>query len=81
MMVKLCSSRRCYPSGDGLLFTIGKGPDGAGTRWDQARVVVESLRTRERKTVLEGGSNARYVRTGHLIYAVGGIVFAAPFAS
>ena len=67
------------PDGDGLLFTIAKFAQGAGTRWDQARVVVQSLRTGERKTVLEGGSDARFIRTGHLTYAVGGILFAAPF--
>lgn len=67
------------PGGDGLIFTIRKAPDGAGTQWDQARVVVQSLRTGHRKTVLESGSDARYVRTGHLIYVVGGILFAAPF--
>ncbi len=66
------------PGGDALLFTIAK-LTGGPARWDQARVVVQSLRTGERKTVLEGGSGARYVSTGHLIYAVGGIVFAAPF--
>jgi Tol biopolymer transport system component/tRNA A-37 threonylcarbamoyl transferase component Bud32 len=67
------------PGGDRLLFTIGKVAEDLGTRWDQARVVVQSLRTGERKTILEGGSDARFVRTGHLIYAVGGILFAAPF--
>ena len=66
------------PGGDALLFTIAN-LTGGPARWDQARAVVQSLRTGERKTVLEGGSGARYVRTGHLIYAVGGIVFAAPF--
>ena len=67
------------PGGDGLLFTIAKLAHGAETRWDQARVVVQSLRTGERKTILEGGSDARFVRTGHLIYGVGGILFAVPF--
>ena len=66
------------PGGDALLFTIAS-LTGGPARWDQARAVVQSLRTGERKTVLEGGSGARYVSTGHLIYAVGGIVFAAPF--
>jgi eukaryotic-like serine/threonine-protein kinase len=66
------------PGGDALLFTIAS-LTGGPARWDQARAVVQSLRTGERKTVLEGGSGARYVRTGHLIYAVGGVVFAAPF--
>jgi Tol biopolymer transport system component/tRNA A-37 threonylcarbamoyl transferase component Bud32 len=67
------------PGGDALLFTIGRVAQDLGTRWDQARVVVQSLRTGERKTILEGGSDARFVSTGHLIYAVGGILFAAPF--
>jgi Tol biopolymer transport system component len=66
------------PGGDALLFTIAS-LTGGPARWDQARAVVQSLRTGERKTVLEGGSGARYVSTGHLIYTVGGIVFAAPF--
>ena len=66
------------PGGDALLFTIAS-LTGGPARWDQARAVVQSLRTGERKTVLEGGSGARYVSTGHLIYAVGGVVFAAPF--
>jgi serine/threonine-protein kinase len=66
------------PGGDALLFTIAKLAGGPA-RWDQARVVVQSLRTGERKTVLDGGSDARFVSTGHLIYGVGGIVFAAPF--
>ncbi len=68
-----------FPDGDALLFTIVKAPQGAAIRWDQARVVVQSLSTGERKTVLEGGSDARLVSTGHLVYAVGSILFAAPF--
>ena len=68
-----------FPGGDALLFTIGKASHGTGTRWDQARVVVQSLSTGERKTVLEGGSDARLVQHWPPVYAVGGIVFAAPF--
>ncbi len=33
----------------------------------------------ERKTLFEGGSAARYVPTGHLVYAVGGSLFALAF--
>ena len=33
----------------------------------------------ERKTIVEGGSHARYVSTGHIVYVVGGVLFAAPF--
>jgi serine/threonine-protein kinase len=66
------------PGGNSLLFTIARSADGP-SRWDTARVVVQSLESRERKTVLEGGSAAQYIPTGHLLYARGGIVFAVPF--
>ena len=41
--------------------------------------MVQSLRSGERKTLLEGGSHARYVPTGHLVFARGGVLFAVPF--
>jgi DNA-binding beta-propeller fold protein YncE len=51
----------------------------ATRRWDNARIVVQSIRSGERTTVLEGGSDARYLPTGHLVYAVGGTLFAVRF--
>ena len=66
------------PGGDALLFTLARTADGP-TRWDSARIVVQSLRSSERKTVVEGGSAGRYVPSGHLVYARGGVVFAVPF--
>lgn len=65
------------PDGQHLLFTIatGSGPD----RWDKARVVVQSLRSGERETLFENGSDARYLPTGHIVYAVGGSLFAVAF--
>jgi len=42
-------------------------------------MVAESLTSHERKTVIDGGSDARYLPTGHLVYALGGVVFALPF--
>jgi hypothetical protein len=66
------------PGGNTLLFTIAKTAEGP-SRWDTARVVVQSLESHERKTVLEGGSAARYVPTGHVLYARGGTIFAIPF--
>ena len=41
--------------------------------------VVQTLTSGSRKTVVNGGSGARYLRTGHLLYAHGGIVLAVPF--
>ena len=66
------------PDGSTLLFTVASVADG-DSRWDKARVVVQSMNTGVRKEILTGGSDPRYVRTGHLLYSTRGIVFAVPF--
>ena len=63
--------------GRAVLFTLAK--DAGSDRWDTAQIVVQSLSSGERKVVLRGGSDARYVPTGHLVYALGGTVLAVPF--
>ena len=65
------NSPQMLPDGQTLLFTLGAST-GSRDRWDQARIVVQSLRSGERKTLIEGGSHARYVPTGHLVFARGG---------
>ena len=40
---------------------------------------MQSLGSDERKTLIVGGSDARYVPTGHLLYAVAGRVLAVAF--
>ena len=72
------NSPQMLPDGQTLLFTLGANT-GSRDRWDQARIMVKSLRSGELKTVLEGGSHARYVPTGHLVFARGGVLFAVPF--
>ena len=67
------------PDGDTLLFTLVKRTDAAIDRWNEAQVVAQSLETGVRKPLLEGGSDARYVSTGHIVYALGGTLFAVPF--
>jgi serine/threonine-protein kinase len=52
---------------------------GLGESWDQAQIVVQSLPSGERKVIVHGGSDGRYVASGHILYAVGGSVFAVPF--
>jgi len=65
------------PDGDSVLFSVTTV---AGqTRWDQGAIAVQSLRSGERKVVWQGGSDAQYVSTGHLVYAVGAALFAVPF--
>ena len=65
------------PDGHSLLMTLTTGS--IQNRWDKAHIVVQSLTSGERKTVVEVGSDARYSPTGHLVYAVGGVAVAVPF--
>src|SRR5262249_38818361 len=41
--------------------------------------VVQSLKSGERHVVISSGSDARYVATGHIIYALGAKLLAIPF--
>ncbi len=67
------------PGGDALLFTIGTNATATLDGWNRAVIVVQSLRTGERKTLVEAGADGRYVPTGHIVYAIGGTLFAVPF--
>ena len=61
--------------GEWVMFAVRKG---AGS-WDDARLVVQSLKTKERRDLGQNGSDARYVPTGHIVYALGDNLFAIPF--
>ncbi len=69
--------------GRSVLFTLATGitdPLGPGADvWDKASIVVQSLESGKRKTLIDGGSDARYVPTGHLVYALEGTLLAVPF--
>ena len=65
------------PGGDTVLFTVATGQ--AGDRWDRAQIVAQSLKSGERKVLVENGSDARYLPSGHLVYAFGGSLFAVVF--
>ena len=69
------------PGGEWVLFTIATGATASATAdtWDKAQIVVQSLKSSERKTLVSGGSDGRYLPTGHLVYALGGVLFAVPF--
>lgn len=67
--------------GGGLLYTLASTTPGPapGTVWDNAKIVVQSLQSNERKTLIEGGSDARYSPTGHIVYAVRGRLLSVAF--
>jgi Tol biopolymer transport system component len=74
---ELVHGPRVLPGGQHVLFTLATGT--APDRWDKAHIVVQSLKSGERRTLIEGGSDARYVPTGHIVYAVSGRLFAIAF--
>jgi len=65
------------PGGDSVLFTVAKAV--SAERWSKAQIVVQSLKSGDRKVLVEGGNAARYLPTGHLTYAVGKTLMAVPF--
>jgi serine/threonine-protein kinase len=74
---ELVNHPQILPGGRHLVFTVLSVPNTLG-RWE-GRVVVQALGSTEQRTILDRGTDARYLPTGHLAYAVGGVVFAAPF--
>ena len=66
------------PDGRTFLYTLLDRTAADENRWESARIVVQTVGG-EPKTIYEGGSNARYVPTGHLVFAVRGSVLAVPF--
>jgi serine/threonine-protein kinase len=67
---------RLLPGGDALIYTVAF----AGiTSYDDARIDLWDLKTRERKTLITGGSAAVYSPSGHIVYARAGKLFAVPF--
>ncbi|MHC4990304.1 MAG: TolB family protein, partial [Planctomycetota bacterium] len=66
------------PDGSAVLFTVLRhAVDIRDAQW--LEVWALSLKTGERSRLIEGGSDARYVSTGHLLFAREGRVMAAPF--
>ncbi len=59
------------PGGETILYTS----------WTTERYNIEvvSMKTGERKTLIEDGAYGRYSPTGHLVFARAGSLFAAPF--
>lgn len=62
------------PDGETLLFSLRRGGS-----WDEAQIVVQSIASGEQRILIEGGADARYVPTGHVVYARGETLLAVPF--
>ena len=83
-IVQLAPDERAYgpqmlPGGRTVLFTVLKNAAPLANDWDNGQIVAQSLADGARRILIEGGSDARYLSSGHLMYSVAGTVFAAPF--
>jgi serine/threonine-protein kinase len=72
---EIAHSPQMLPGSGVLLYTLSNGFD-----WDNAQIVAQATSgAAERKTLIKGGADARYLSTGHIVYAVGGVLWAVPF--
>jgi eukaryotic-like serine/threonine-protein kinase len=66
------------PGGDWVLFSVTTGV--GRSRWDRdSRIVAQSVASGERKVLVAGGADPRYVPTGHLMYALESVLYAVRF--
>ena len=70
------SHPRLLADGETLLFTVRMKETGD---WDETTIVAQSLKTGERKILVENGADPRYAPTGHLVFVRLGTLMAAPF--
>ena len=63
------------PGGEAVLFTVQK----TRARFDDAEIVVRSLANGAETVLVKGAADARYVPSGHLVYARMGALMAQPF--
>jgi dipeptidyl aminopeptidase/acylaminoacyl peptidase len=61
--------------GDSILFTLATGI----SQWDASQIVIQSRKSGERTVLIPGGSDGRYLSTGHIMYVLGNNLLAVPF--
>jgi eukaryotic-like serine/threonine-protein kinase len=64
--------------GAAVLYTVTTGGFGL-ERWDKAQIVVEDIGSGRRKVLVRGGSDGRYLASGHIVYALSTTILAIPF--
>ena len=64
------------PGGHAILFNVEMTAMAAPS---DANVVIQVLETGERQVVVEGGSDPRYLDSGHIVFARTGTLMAVPF--
>jgi WD40 repeat protein len=82
LIVKTESTNMVYgpqllPGGQQVLYSLSNGV--GAEQWDRASIFVQPVNGTDRKLLIEGGSDARYLPSGHLVYALGGTLYAVRF--
>jgi serine/threonine-protein kinase len=72
----IVSDAQLLPDGTAVLATLFSADD---LDLGKGRIVLQSLKSGERKVLIEGAATARYVPTGQIVYAVDGTLYAVPF--
>lgn len=71
---EMASLPQLLPGGRAVLFSVKK----IGENWDVGKVVVQVIGG-ERKTLVDGAADGRYLTSGHLVYARGVTLHAVRF--
>jgi serine/threonine-protein kinase len=90
LLIKTSEGEAAYgaqmlPGGDAVLLTIGNPPDPGRSvepspdLLSNTHIVWQSLRSGERKTIIDRGADARYLSTGHIVYSDGDALLAVRF--
>jgi serine/threonine protein kinase len=69
------ASPQMLPGGKAIVFSVKKRTDS----WDKGQLVAQPLDGGARKLLIDGGSDGRYLPTGHLVYGLGGVMLAVRF--
>jgi len=64
------------PGGGAVLFTSATSSD---DEFDDASIEILNLSTQQRRVIYQGGTYARYINSGHILFVNGGSLFAFPF--
>jgi eukaryotic-like serine/threonine-protein kinase len=62
------------PDHSGMIYTVWTGKS-----FNDARIEGYSFKTGERKTLLDGGTGARYLPSGHIVFGRNGTLYSVPF--
>lgn len=67
------------PDGQTVLFSIATRSGSDPADWEKAKIVTQRVKSGERKVIIEDGTDAQYLPTGHLAFARDGVIFAVAF--